>query len=298
MIRISRRQALIYLGTIAMAEPSARGFSAFQAPHPPLWTVERGRGKVYIFGFGESADRTWMTPAILKAFDESQEIWFEVPQQNPSAPKTARSGTALSSGAAERSLFDVLGPVLSERVFAAAKRYGVSADQLEHTRPWRAYFVLNGAYLARNGARLPKVENFPDVVLAQMAYERKMVVRSEFATGEDAMAHFVNMPEAEAIERLEFLLNYFDEDEAGQLTDRYDWIFGETSTKTIDRMRTRWPLLYQDEQVSRNVGWANRIAGSLEKGGTYFVAIGLQHTLGADSLLKKLDAIGLHATRV
>jgi uncharacterized protein YbaP (TraB family) len=118
-------------------------------------------------------------------------------------------------------------------------------------------------------------------------------VHSEFATGADAMSHFINMPEAETSERLEFLLDFLDDDEFGRLTDRYDWISGRGNNRAIDRMRTKWPLLYQDEQVSRNVGWAKRIEGFLARGGTTFVVIGLQHTLGPDSLPNKLQEIGL-----
>jgi uncharacterized protein YbaP (TraB family) len=126
-----------------------------------------------------------------------------------------------------------------------------------------------------------------------MAYEAKKPVHSEFATGAEAMAHFINMPDEEASERLEFLLDFLDDDEAGRMADRYDWILGRNNNRAIDPMRTKWPALYQDEQVSRNVGWAKRISGFLATGGTHFVVIGLQHTLGPDSLPKQLRELGL-----
>jgi len=272
------------------------GASAADAPHPILWKIEKGGAKVYVLGFSDAPDHSWLTPAIERAFQESREVWFETPQPNPFAPPPPTppktDASARPSGYSEKSLFEVLKPDLSARVLAAAQKYEVPRESLEHVLPWRAFFVLNRGYLAKKKDTM-NIDNFADVTLSRMAYAAKKPVHSEFATGADAMSHFINMPEAEAIERLEFLLGFLDDDEAGRLTDIYDWISGRSNNRAIDRMRTKWPALYQDEQVNRNVGWAKRIAGFLSAGGTYFVVIGLQHTLGPDSLLIKLREIGL-----
>jgi len=295
-MQIDRREALLAGGGFSFALLTG-GASAADAPHPVLWQVEKGGAKVTILGFSEAKDRSWLTPAIQKAFESSREIWFETPQRDPSAPSppppAPSPAPAQPPGYSDRSLFEVLKPDLSARMLTAAQKYGVPRERLEHTRPWRAYFVLNSGYFAKSGAGAADIENFPDVVLSGMAYEAKKPVHSEFATGSEAMAHFINMPDEEASERLEFLLDFLGDDEAGRLSDRYDWISGNANNRAIDRMRIKWPALYQDEQVSRNVGWAKRIAGFLSAGGIYFVVIGLQHTLGPDSLPNKLREIGL-----
>jgi len=266
-------------------------------PHPILWRIEKDGAKVHILGFADANDRSWLTPGIARAFEDSREIWFEVPQRDPTAPappeQKPAAAPAQPPGYSERSLFETLSPQLSARVLAAAKKYDVSRESLEHVRIWRAYFVLNNGYLSKNPIGASDLQNFPDIVLSDMAYRAGKTVHSEFATGAEAMAHFVDMPDAEAVERLEFLLAFYDDEQEGRLSDRFDWIAGHSDTRAIDRMRTRWPALYQDEQVSRNVGWARRIQGFLGKGGTYFVVIGLQHTLGPDSLIVQLRRIGL-----
>jgi uncharacterized protein YbaP (TraB family) len=126
-----------------------------------------------------------------------------------------------------------------------------------------------------------------------MAFEAGKSVKSEFATDGDVMNHFVSMSDAEASERLEFLLDYLSDEESGRLADRYDWIAGANNSRTIDSMRRKFPLLYEIEHVRRNIGWARRIESLLSQGGTYFVAIGLQHTLGPDSVQNKLKELGL-----
>jgi len=293
------RRKILHLMGAGGSYLAMTGGAIAATPHPVLWRVEKSGATVHILGFADARDRSWLTPAIARAFQDSKEIWFEVPQRDPTAPPPeaaapqAANTPAQPPGYSERSLFDVLPSQLSARLLAAAQKYGVSRESLEHVRPWRAYFVVNGAYLTKNPIGAADLENFPDIVLSDMAYRAKKIVHSEFATGAEAMAHFTGMPDSEAIERLEFLLAFYDDEAAGRLSDRYDWIFGRSTTSAIDRMRTRWPALYQDEQVSRNVGWARRIQGFLDKGGTYFVVIGLQHTLGPDSLIVQLRRNGL-----
>jgi hypothetical protein len=63
--------------------------------------------------------------------------------------------------------------------------------------------------------------------------------------------------------------------------------------RSIEMMRIKQPMLYDVEHIRRNEWWAARIAQLLANGGTYFIAIGLNHTLGRESLLKKLRDIGL-----
>lgn len=293
---IHRRKVFAISGGFCFAlTAAATGQPPLQA-RPVLWRVKKGNAKAYILGFSDAPDHSWLTPAIEKAFQESTEVWFETPQPDPSAPPPLPPPKADSAvqpaGFSEKSLFDVLKPDLSARVLAAAQKYEVPRDRLEHVLPWRAYFILNRGYFTKKKDAV-NIDNYADVTLSKMAFAAKKPVHSEFATGGDAMSHFINMPDAEAAERLEFLLDFLDDDEAGRDTDRYDWISGHNNNRAIDRMRTKWPLLYQDEQVSRNVGWAKRIGGFLAQGGTTFVVIGLQHTLGPDSLPNKLRAIGL-----
>ena len=293
---IDRRKGLLLLASLGALAPAATARAlATSDAQPLLWVVEARNAKVYVFGFGDAKDRSWLTPPIKQAFQESQEVWFETPRLGSvptGAPPAGAPAARARPTSPPASLFDVLGPKLSERVLAAAMKYGVPRERLEHVRPWQAYFVINGAYVARASAAPAGAG--PDDVLAGMAQGANKPTHSEYATFADALAHFTDMPDEEAGERLEFLLDFIEDDEAGRLSDRYDWIQGRANTRLIDRMRRKWPALYLDEQVNRNVAWARRIEGWLGSGGRVFVAIGLQHTLGPDSLPRKLDGLGLH----
>src|SRR5437016_3729502 len=84
-VPINRRETLLAGGGFSLALMTG-GARAADTPHPVLWQVEKGDARVYILGFSEAKDRSWLTPAIRKAFENSQEIWFETPQRDPSAP--------------------------------------------------------------------------------------------------------------------------------------------------------------------------------------------------------------------
>lgn len=296
----NRRTALLGLGAFGGYAATFTGgmFRAWAGAQPVLYKVQKPGAQVYILGFSEAKDVSWLTPTIRAAFDESKEVWFETPPPNPKSPPKApttqtQPPQAKSPQELDRSLFSVLKPELSARLLAAAEKYGVPRDRLERVPVWRAYFILNGAYLAKMGMQNLGIENYADVVLSKMAFEMGKSVKSEFATDGDAMNYFISMSDAESSERLEFLLDYLSDEESGKRADRYDWVVGANNSRTIDSMRKKFPLLYQNEQVRRNVEWAKRIESLLSQGGTYFVAIGLQHTLGPDSVPNKLKELGL-----
>jgi len=294
---IHRRESLFLLGMGGLLASTYKSLASTLTPHPILWRVERNGAKAYIFGFGDAKDRSWLTPAIESAFQESREIWFETPHVDPSvkpSPAPVATPNAFPKYDNAHDLFAVLDPKLSVRLATAAQTYDVPHDALVHARVWWAYFVLNRGYWAwRNKNGLGEVEESPDSVLAQMAWSAAKPTYSEHPTDADTIGWFATLSDEAARERLEELLDYFDDEKAGLHADRFDWIYGHPPDHTIQAMRIKQPALYDVEHVRRNEWWAAQIAKLLANGGTYFVAIGANHVLGPESLLKKLSDLGL-----
>src|SRR5262245_17645535 len=125
---------LILLITIAFAGCS----SLNEAPPsgPLVWIAERGEARVYIFGFGEARDRSWLSPTIERVLKESDEVWFETPQGNalpPSAAVLQEIGYDTT-----RPLSSSLDPALYVRTKAMAESLGMDLSRLETMRPWMA----------------------------------------------------------------------------------------------------------------------------------------------------------------
>lgn len=290
-----RRQMLSMTGMGAAATLLLRPASA-GTTIPPIWQVKRNGAAVYIFPIGDAKDRSWLTPKLKRAFDASREVWFESPHPPPSAKTTVSQAISSQKDAddARHNLFDVVGPRRAKRLLAAAQKYGVKPEALAHKRPWAAYFVLNRGYWAQRSARgLGTMNESPDYILANMAHDAGKPVKSEYATNADVTALFSTMPLEAQCQRLDFLMDYFDDEAAGKHKDPYGWISGRTYNLTIDEMRLRYPALYAIEHIQRNVKWARWIDGFLARGGTYFIGMGLNHTLGPDSIPAKLRARGL-----
>lgn len=273
-------------------------------PDPILWLVERGRARVYLFGFADAKDRSWLTPKIEHAFDESQEIWFETPGAAASSLTEAERKRQQEeddrivpelSHDNTRTLFDALGPGLGDRTLRMANELAVPKEQIEHLRPWFAYFILNSAF-QRSVHR--EVSDFPDRTLGERAAAAKKIVHTELATPADTTRWFAGLPDEAQREHMEDLLDYIDDEKAGINQSDYSWITGHEDTHTLDRMRTKRPAMYKAFQLDRNIQWANRIAGFLATEKTYFIAIGRNHTVGPDSIPVCLERIGLKPKQV
>ena len=61
---------LALLGSTVPPEPTG-------ADGPNFWVVKRGEARVFILGFGEARDTSWLTPSIRQAFEASSELRLE-----------------------------------------------------------------------------------------------------------------------------------------------------------------------------------------------------------------------------
>lgn len=274
-------------------------------PGPILWSLKRNASTVYLFGFSDAKDRSWLTPTIDRAFRESTEIWFETPEPNPTAsPPKPASGPSLADQLGhdrQRSLFDVLGPQLTARTLAVAKEFGTPREEIEHLRPWLAFNVINAAFRKKyvpqptSGVQDSEV---PDRVLAAMAYAEHKPVHTEYPDRDSLIRFYAGLSDEAQREHLEDLLDYIDDEKAGLNKAFYGWINGHPDSFDIDRMRQKRPALYQAMHVQRNQAWASRISGFLSTPGVYFICIGMNHVQGPDSILHCLEQIDLKPQRV
>jgi uncharacterized protein YbaP (TraB family) len=263
-------------------------------PGPVLWVVERNDARVYLFGFGEAKDRSWLSPAIEQAFAESAEVWFEVPPANPSAgmsPVVQELGYAR-----DRNLFDVLGPELAARTMSAAAELGIARERLEPMRPWLAREVIQRAYAASGRSANVETE-YADGVLRERAAAAGKVIRHEFDSIDAVLRLFGGMNDEAQRQYLVNMLDYIDDAKNGLHVAHYGWLDGAPSLHSLDRMRTNSPALYQAMHPERNLEWATHVEQMLDRGGVYLVVVGLNHTLGPDSIQEVLRKRGLPVRR-
>jgi hypothetical protein len=257
----------------------------------------RGRARVFLLGLGEAKDDSWFTPVIKRAFEQSSQLWLEVGSKTPENqdPKAKQADAELmqqlehESG---RTLFDALQPRVRERTLAFLPTVGIAPQSIETLRPWKAFYAINGAFWSKT--KMPYEEVYIDQVLSERGTAEGKSIRYEQPSRLDFARFMAGMSDAAQSEYIDWLLDYIEEVRSGTQGDAFDWIAGEpaAAARSLDRMRTKMPDLYQPMQVKRNLWWAQKINELLATSGTYFVAIGMLHVLGPDGIPRQLEKSG------
>jgi len=156
---------------------------------------------VYVLGFGDAKDDSWMTPVLSRAFEESSELWLEVGRgseagsDDAARQRAAEREKELGTEKPGRSLFDDLDPAVRDRTLAAMDRLGIKKEAMETQRPWRAYYTLNGAYWS-HARKEPFEWVYADQVLRDLATRKGKPIRYEMPTSESFARFMAAMPDA------------------------------------------------------------------------------------------------------
>ena len=190
-----------------------------------------------------------------------------------------------------RTLFDVLEPQVVPRLRARMAEYGIAESAVAGLRPWRVYYLVNGAY---RRAHPPADEQKPvDAALVTLAREAGKPASYEFAGFADLAEFMGSMPDKAQSQYVEWLLDYLDERERGG-SDSYGWIEGRRPTGPLERMAAL-PELFAEMQDKRNRWWAATIRDRLAAGRSAFVGVGQLHVMGPAGIPAQLAALGLEA---
>jgi len=255
---------------------------------PLFWLARRANARVFILGFADANDESWLTPPIRRAFQGSSELWLEV------APDKADSELINEIGQESgRTFFDELEPPVRERTLAYMAALGIKNESIKTQRPWRAFYTINSAFWSQN--KPPYQEVYADQVLRELAQSEGKRIHYEMPTGEAFARFMAGMPDKAQGQYIEWLLDFLDEHKKGLDTVPFSWISGKptASRRSLERMRTKMPDLYRVIQAQRNAWWARKIDELLRAGGTYFIAVGLLHVLGADGIPTQLRRLGV-----
>ena len=162
---------------------------------------------------------------------------------------------------------------------------GIKRESLETLRPWRAYYVIVGAfYSKRRPSGMPVL---PDELFWKKAMAAQKTISYEMPTYLASAQFMANMPDAAQSDYIAWLLDYLDDVKSGRVIDMDDaWTHGRFAAekRSLERMRTQMPALYKVMQLERNVWWARRIDEILATGDTHFIAIGNLHAMGPDGI--------------
>ena len=261
-----------------------------------MWLASRSEAKVYIFGVGDSPDRKWLSQPIESAVNGSQEIWKEAPV----GPVTVSNEWVQKLGTrTQGTLFDDLSPQQSQRVLDFAAKLGFPREQLQTMKPWYAARILSFVFLAKEGTPVETTES-PETVITDLGVKAGRRLNSEFANWEEFMRFFDEMSKPAQIQYLFYELDFVERGADAYRAANDAWERGDSDyfLRELQDMKRRYPSLYRSLLIGRNVKWAQRIDGFLSAGGQYFIVVGINHTLGSDSIERQLRERGIRVRTV
>jgi uncharacterized protein len=284
-----RREVALALCSLAVA-PSLIAATA-AARGPLFWRAKRGNATVYLLGVAEAKDRSWLTPTIKSAFEQSSALWEEIAP--PPSLEHVNQLYEQYGFDSQRTFFDALDRPVRERAERYVAELGIDSKSIEHMRPWRAYYVFASAFGARTRAAAASERDYPDRVLLGLAKKSGKSLRYEHPSFDAFVQFLAGMSDEAQSQYIAWLLDYFDSEMQGRRPDAgYAWMTGGGDTSSLDRMRKQ-PELYRVMQIERNRAWARQITTLLSAEGTSFVAIGLLHVLGPDGIPHQLMSMGV-----
>ena len=267
---------------------------------PPVWQVSGGESPVYVFGGLHMLKNgtAWMDDTLRDRILSADGVLMEISEEEMSPkvtlPLLLKYGFLLEK---DDCLKKHLPAALYDDLAARMAEQGTPKEALVRFRPWLAAQMLSTQALIRLGYR---VENGTEATLLALAKAHRIKV-SGLETAEDQMILFSEMTEAQGIRSVRHEL-----DELPTLKTKMPqfvaaWMDGDlVALARLSREDALGLGRLQGKLVGeRNRKWAQTISqGILRRPGTYFVAVGMGHLVGEDSLLRLLADAGADVKRL
>lgn len=264
---------------------------------PPLWVLHHGDTTLYLMGTIHflPSGTIWQSPEVKAAFESSETLVLEVAapeDQAAVAPLIRQYGLS-----PDRPLSSLLTEAERARFDKAAVSIGRSAAQLDAMRPWLAGVLLSSAVTMRGGY---DPGSGADLHLRNDAQATQKIITG-LESPEDQIRMLSDFPEEGQLSFLRKTLDDFDRAPTDLSVLIRAWASGDIDAIDkvgLEPMRKSSPGVYQTVIVRRNARWAERLRAMLKTKGRYFVAVGVLHLVGPDSVQNLLVTEGIRFERV
>ncbi len=282
--------ALSLVAAPALAAPS-------RDADPALWVMRDADTTVYLFGTVHllPAGLSWFDDAVAKAFDASDELQMEIlPVENPAslAPLIMK----LAVDPKGRTMAQRLSPEEHAAYRTALTHIGLPVDQMEPLEPWFVGLQAS-ALIYQQAGYDPKLG--AEGILTQAAKKAGKRLTA-FETPMEQFAIFDSTPEAEQLTAIRDFISKTDQQMALLNTVVDHWAQGkaeEAGQILNDEMKST-PETVRLLLTERNARWAEQLQARMARPGTVFVAVGMGHLTGADSVQDYLTRAGFKVERL
>lgn len=276
------------------AAPSA---TATVDADPAIWVVRDADTTIYLFGTVHALrpGLGWFDEAVADAFNASDEVVFEIPQNDDPA---AMQGLIARLGVAQdgRTLSSRLTEEQRATYTRAMQSVSMPVPAFDRLEPWVPGVLLSVIPLMQRG--YDPNQGAERVLAAAAATAGKRVGALE--TAEQQLGFFDALPEAAQIKFLVEAAEQAVSTEDKMQTMMNLWAAGNAdelgnviNAEMDDDAALRDALL-----TRRNANWTQWIRTRMDQPGTVFIAVGAGHLAGNDSVRSMLANAGVTVTRI
>lgn len=263
---------------------------------PPLWVVRDADSTVYLFGTIHLLKHgtAWGSDKVDAAFDSASDVWFEVTNPDDQAalvPVFQQYGLS-----PDRPLSSWLTADEQATLAKAAPAAGLTAQQIDPFRPWfAALMVATGPLTAAGYDPALGVE----INLRARALAAGKPIHG-LETIDQQIGGLARMSDAGQMTYLRHYLKTYDRAAADLDRVVAGWIASDQDAMAQYAHENGRAISEETHQIfmaRRNADWADQIETLLKGSGTTFIAVGLGHLAGDDTVQDLLAARGISVIR-
>lgn len=259
---------------------------------PPLWVIRDADSTVYLFGTVHllKPGTAWGSDKVDAAFDSASDVWFEVTNPDDQAalvPVFQQYGLS-----PDHPLSSWLTPDEQATLVKAAPAAGLTAQQIDPFRPWfAALMVATGPLTAAGYDPALGVE----INLRARALAAGKPIHG-LETIDQQIGALARMSDAGQMTYLRHYLKTYGTAAAELDHAVAGWIASDHAALAKYAHENGRAISEETHQIfmaRRNADWADQIETLLKGAGTTFIAVGVGHLAGDDSLQDLLAARGI-----
>ena len=275
---------------------------AQSAYSPPLWEVQAGQNRIYLFGTIHvgRADFYPLPAAVESAFRDSDILALEV---DPEDHQEAMTAVMSAMYAPPDNIENHLPPELLKSVERVSADYGLPFEQLRQMKPYLLMFTLTNVEYGKLGFS-------PELGLESHFAQRarmdgKHLVALESMTQQMQMLEQLSPELQEAM--LQITVDEISKGEVAPLVSEMIDAWRSGNVKALDTVLSTeerelpGALAAQFHQrfiSGRNHAMAQQVESMLQSGKRVFVAVGAMHMVGKDGIPATLAAKGYKVKRL
>ncbi len=257
-----------------------------------VWQVEKGGNLLYLGGSIHVAmqDSPPISNAYFKALNDSEVLVLETDLDEMQQPAFAKKALAVFMDQQGRPLSSLISTSTYQQLQEYLSGYRIPIKLFETATPAGVYLTLTEIEMKRIGAVLPGTDK------VMHAEAKKLGKRfGKLETPDEQLALLGRLGKNNPDRFISNVLEHVDTALEDMRAIENAWQKGDRrllAEETIRETREKYPVMYEDMIVRRNLNWMPQIIEMADSAEREFVLVGVGHLVGPDGLLGKLEAAG------